>query len=340
MLNPQHHYHHHRFNCSTPLTAFHRRPTTSQPISPRTRDDLSSPHINNNTRKTTTIIKQQQQRVKSFLMRNDHSHNNNIILHCSNSASSFPKMRPLSSSIKTYSKYQLNRRKYFATVDITETYAYTPLFTDTEIDLLFNAKCKDLNIPYTNTNTNKARLNFINALEFCIKDRTLDLTAFNIGVHFIKALRHVFTLNTVLRNAIAVINLSKNPIGDTALPHVMRIISLSTAIAHVDLSNTNISHKNADIIFTALERHNSLISLDVSSKDSTYRNRLLTSAMTFASRMLTHNNYLEYIDVSGNAIRDEGFTALMRGISSNVNGHVVMLNVSRYDGCCRWSSCI
>ena len=249
-------------------------------------------------------------------MRNDHSHNNNIILHSSNSASSFPKMRPLSSSIKTYSKYQLNRRKYFATVDITEAYAYTPLFTD------------------------KARLNFINALEFCIKDHTLDLTAFNIGIHFIKALRHVFTLNTVLRNAIAVINLSKNPIGDTALPHVMRIISLSTAITHVDLSNTNISHKNADIIFTALERHNSLISLDVSSKDSTYRNRLLTSAMTFASRMLTHNNYLEYIDVSGNAIRDEGFTALMRGISSNVNGHVVMLNVSRYDGCCRWSSCI
>ena len=262
MLNPQHHYHHHRFNCSPPLTAFHRRPTTSQPISPRTRDDLSSPNIHNNTRKTTTIIKQQQQRVKSFLMRNDHSHNNNIILHSSNSASSFPKMRPLSSSIKTYSKYQLNRRKYFATVDITEAYAYTPLFTD------------------------KARLNFINALEFCIKDHTLDLTAFNIGIHFIKALRHVFTLNTVLRNAIAVINLSKNPIGDTALPHVMRIISLSTAITHVDLSNTNISHKNADIIFTALERHNSLISLDVSSKDSTYRNRLLTSAMTFAMRAL------------------------------------------------------
>ena len=47
--------------------------------------------------------------------------------------------------------------------------------------------------------------------------------------------------------------------------------------------------------------------------------------------MLTLNNYLEYVDISGNAIRDEGFTALMRGISSNVNGHVVMLNVSRND---------
>lgn len=311
---------------SSPLIAVHRsRPISSQPVS-----DLASPNVNN-TRKTTTATLEQRLNVRNLFMKR------NNILHSSNSANTITitaSMRPLSSSVKTYSKYQLKRRKVFANSDITDAYAYTPLFTDREIDLLFKAKCKDLNISYNTNNTNnnsKARLNFINALELCIKDRTLDLTAFNIGIHFIKALRHVFTLNTVLRNAIAVINLSKNPIGDTALKHVMHMISLSTAITHVDLSNTNISHKKADMIFTALERHSSLISLDVSSKDSTYRNRLLTSAMTSASRMLTHNSYLEYIDVSGNAIRDEGFTMIMRGISSNLNAHVVMLNVSHND---------
>ena len=213
----------------------------------------------------------------------------NTILHSSNSANTITtfnhKMRPLSSSIKTYSKYTLNRRKVFSNSDITDTYtytyayAYTPLFTDTELDLLFIAKCKDLNIPYTTNNNNKSRMNFINALNLCIKDRTLDLTAFNIGIHFIKSLHHIFTLNTYLHNAFAIINLSKNPLGDTAIPHIMHIISLSTALTHVDLSNTNITHKNADIIFTTLERHNTLISLDISSKDSTYRNRLLTSVM-------------------------------------------------------------
>ena len=235
------------------------------------------------------------------------------ILYGSNSTNTIttylPKMRPISSSIKSYSKYKLKRKKVFANSHMTDEYEHehNSLFNDKEIELLFKAKCKDLGIEPND----KARLNFVNALELNMKDRILDLRECNIGVNFIKALQRIFKASKMKRNEIAQIKLGKNPLGDNALKYIMNVISLSKAITHLDLSSVSISYKKGNVIFNTIKQHRSLISLDVSSKDSTYRNRLLSSTMEAAKQMLMSNNYLEYIDLSGNNIRDEGFKLVM-----------------------------
>ena len=243
------------------------------------------------------------------------------ILYGSNSSTTIktylPKMRPVSSSIKGYSKYKLNHQRDKA----------MRLFNDKDVELLFKAKCRDLGIEPND----KARTNFVNALDVNMKDRKLDLREFNIGVSFVKALQRILRASKRKSGEIAQIKLGKNPLGDNSLKYIMSIVTSSKAIAHLDLSSANISYKKGNLIFNALAQHRSLISLDVSSKDSTYRNRLLSHSMEAAKTMLMSNNYLEYLDLSGNNIRDEGFKLLMEGIIGNGNGHIVYLNLSHND---------
>ena len=337
-----------------PLSALSRRPITSKPkmssalhtqISEQSSPNLNLLKLIIDNDPTQPSSEDIEKRLKSF-QRNSESYFNqnnakqNVknlyfkynILYGNNSSNIIktylPKMRPISSSVRGYSKYKLKRNVTFLTAETSPGNSFNEeqcIFTNNQIEKLFEAKCQDLCIEPNE----RSRLNFFNACQLNASNRNLDLRDFNISVQFMKALLEILTDQNKL-DEIAQVKLGKNPLGDNSLKYIMKIISSSKSITHLDLSSANITYKKGYLIFSSLINHKSLISLDLSSKENAYRNRLLSYSMEQAKQMLLHNNFLEYLDLSGNSIKNEGFKLIMEGINGS-DGHLVSLNLSHND---------
>ena len=221
-----------------------------------------------------------------------------------------PKMHPLSSGVKIFSK------KFNKT--LKENYS---IFTEEEILLFCSSKCKDIGISFRENIFYKFK-------EFCnlrCKNRIADLSDSFFGINSVKF------LIDILYNSerISRLNLSKNNIGDEGAELLINAIKNSKSLVSLDISSNSISHKGGNILFSSFINQQSVISLDISSHEGINRNRLTAKGIKHIIKFLEKNFFVENLNLSRNSLRNEGFELICKGL--NKNNTIRELNIGNND---------
>ena len=220
-----------------------------------------------------------------------------------------PKMRPNSSSVKKFVKKMKNEQK-----------DSIPVFTEEEINELIKAKCSDIGIDVKDHMLYKFK-------EFCnskCKDRIVDFRENFLGLYSIKF------LGNILYNSdrISKLNLSKNNLGDAGVELLINAIKYSTSLITLNIASNGITYIGGDIVFKNLVNQQSIIYFNISTIEGTNRNR---NRLTYAGikdiiPFLKNNLFIEYFNLSGNSIKNDGFIAVCKGL--NENKAIVTLKLS------------
>lgn len=218
-------------------------------------------------------------------------------------------MRPMSSSVSSFTKNMKigNSEKC--------------VFTDEEIEELTYAKCKDLNIDLRERMILKFK-------EYCkakCNNRNVDFSECNIGMFSTKVLA-IILYST---DRIARLNLSKNKIGDKGLALICDSISSSTSLVCLNITSNSITPKGGDYLFSMLIHQKSLIEVNASSVEGINRNRISFEGLTKIEHVLKHNSYIEFLNLSGNSIKNKGFKYIINGLNDNTN--LTALDISHND---------
>lgn len=216
-----------------------------------------------------------------------------------------PKMRPESGAIRQIVS------------SATESPDYNS-FTEDNIRMLFLAKCVDLNI--------KAKKNLETKFqEYCNKkciNRNVDFCECNLALNTSKVLSFIISTS----DKIARLNLSRNSLGDVGIEHLMAGIEKNKSIVYLDISSNDLTAKGGNIVFQSMINNQSIIYLNISSREGLNRNRLTYEGVFHLETVLKSNRFLEFINLSGNSIKNEGLNIVLRGL--NENKHVHTLNIS------------
>ena len=213
-----------------------------------------------------------------------------------------PKMRPKSSSVKVFLK----------TIKDSKEDLY--IFTEDEILLLIKAKCQDIGIDFRENM-------YIKFKDFCnskCKNRVVDLSECYFGLNSIKVLSEILYDS----NIIARLELTKNNIWDRGLEILVNSLSLLS----LNVTSNSITYKGGNIIFREFVHQQSIIDLNISSKEGRNRNRITYEGLKYLEYFLTENIFIEILNLSGNSIRNEGFILLCRGLK--YNQAIINLDVS------------
>ena len=211
-----------------------------------------------------------------------------------------PKMRPNSSSVNKFVKKMNNDQK-----------DNLPVFTEDEINELIKTKCNDIGIDVKDHMLMKFK-------DYCnskCKNRTVDLTENFLGLNSIKFLGNI--LYTCDR--IAKLNLSKNNLGDMGIEILINAIKDSKSLITLNVASNGITYLGGDIVFKNLIDQQSIVYFNISTIEGSNRNR---NRLTFAGikdiiLFLRDNLFIEYFNLSGNSIKNEGFIAICKGLNEN-----------------------
>jgi Ran GTPase-activating protein (RanGAP) involved in mRNA processing and transport len=88
-------------------------------------------------------------------------------------------------------------------------------------------------------------------------------------------------------------------------------------LIHIDISSIDIGPKGATEIFRALQVNESVISLDVSSREGLFRNRISEVGLRELIPVLENNKILTMLSLSGNSIRTSGLEKVVKGLTTN-----------------------
>ena len=211
-----------------------------------------------------------------------------------------PTMRPKSSSINKFVK-KIN-------MDQGESLY---VFNDNEIIELIKAKCADIGIEVKDHMLSKFK-------DYCnskCKNRIVDLTENYLGLKSIKF------LGGILYNyeRISRLNLSKNNLGDMGAEMLINYIKNSKSLISLNISSNGITCKGGESIFKNMIYQQSLIDFNISTLEGSNknRNRLTSSGIKDIIIYLKNNYLIEYLNLSGNSIKNEGFILLCKGINEN-----------------------
>lgn len=209
-----------------------------------------------------------------------------------------PKMRPDSGNIRSVMNYNGN-------IDNPEH----KCFTDDEVKLLFIAKCADLAINPKDNLESKF-------IDYCDKkciDRYVDFRECNLSVNSSEVLSIILSET----DKIARLNLSRNNLGDMGIENLMNGIKENKSVVHLDISSCNLSSKGGNIVFTALRENESVISLNICSKEGLNRNRLTPEGVHMLEPLLQTNQFLEFLNLSGVNLKNEGLKIVLSGLNNN-----------------------
>jgi hypothetical protein len=141
-----------------------------------------------------------------------------------------PKMRPMSSSIKSF----LKKMNYNLKENLS-------IFTEEEIEQFCLAKCKDLGIEIRDNILNK----FKDYCKMRCRNRAANLSDSYFGINSVKFLVGVIYNS----DRISRLNLSKNNIGDYGLELLLNAIKDSLTLVSLDISSNSITYKGGQKIF-------------------------------------------------------------------------------------------
>ena len=211
-----------------------------------------------------------------------------------------PKMRPMSSSVNKFVK----RMNY-------EQKDNLPVFSETEINQLIKTKCSDIGLDVKE----HMILKFKDYCNSKCQNRTIDLSENFLGLHSIRF------LSNILYNGdrIAKLNLSKNNLGDLGIEILINAIKDSKSLITLNVASNGITYIGGDIVFKNLIEQQSLIYFNISTIEGSNKNR---NRLTFAGikdiiPFLRNNYFVEYFNLSGNSIKNEGFIAVCKGLNDN-----------------------
>ena len=185
------------------------------------------------------------------------------------------------------------------------------VFSEYEIIELFYQKCKDLNVPVKDELMNR----FIAYIKEKCTNRIIDLTDCSLGFNSMFALSELLNRNQDICSRLI---LTKNNFGDMGIELLIEKIKDNSNIVELNLCSNNLGVKGGIIIFNYLINQNSIINLDLSSKEGIYRNRICAEGVKFIEQVLKTNFYLEKIDLSSNSLKNEGLKYLVNGLESNI----------------------
>ena len=186
----------------------------------------------------------------------------------------------------------------------------TQVFSDEEIIALFIEKCKDLDVPVKGELMNRF-MNFIK--EKCV-NRIIDLSDCSLGINSMMVLSQILSKKNDFCSRVI---LTKNDFGDIGTQLLIDQIKDNAFIVELNLSSTNIGAKGGTIIFNYLINQSSIISLDLSSKEGIYRNRICSEGVRLIEFVLKKNFFLEKIDLSSNSLKNKGLEYIANGLKSN-----------------------
>ena len=110
----------------------------------------------------------------------------------------------------------------------------------------------------------------------------------------------------VTMDKFAVLNLSKNNIGDRGVEKLMDAIRFCRSLVSLNLSSNEISGIGFGHIFEAMKTNESIIDLNVSSTEGVNRNRMTKKAAVLLKEMLIENQFIETLRMTGIHLADEG----------------------------------
>lgn len=216
-----------------------------------------------------------------------------------------PKMRPVSAGISAFRKDTL-----LSESDVT-------CFTSKEVEMIFQAKCADLNIKSKDNLEVKFR-------EYCDNkciNRLADFTECNFKRLSAEVLSHILQFN----DRVAQLKLPKNCLSDEGVEILMQGLKSSLSIVHLDLCSNDITHKGGNVIFETLINQHSIVSLNLSSLEGVNRNRLTADGVKKLEKVLKINEYLEFLHLAGNSLKNEGVKYILTGLNNNSTLHVLNL---------------
>ena len=88
-------------------------------------------------------------------------------------------------------------------------------------------------------------------------------------------------------------------------------------MVHIDISSNDLGPKGATEIFRALQINESVISLDMSSKEGLFRNRICELGLRELVPVLENNQRLTILSLSGNSIKTSGLEKIVKGLANN-----------------------
>ena len=170
---------------------------------------------------------------------------------------------------------------------------------------IYEAKCKDLQIFPLDDHERRFSSIFINNFI----ERKINLSDSKISLNTCQAL-----LKILPKPQIAYINLSKNKLTDKGLTLICRALLSSLSLVALDLSSTDLSPAGSEEVLDLLSRHQSLHSLNLSSHQCLYRNKI---GFCESLIKLAHSQTLTYLNLAGTSLGNEGFKCLILGLEHN-----------------------
>lgn len=89
------------------------------------------------------------------------------------------------------------------------------------------------------------------------------------------------------------------------------------SIIHLDLSSNELTYKGAKKIFRSLLTNNSLISLRLGNYDGVHKNKIGYRGVKHLNSFLMISEYLQFLDLRGNLICDQGVFEMCEGLKKN-----------------------
>jgi len=99
------------------------------------------------------------------------------------------------------------------------------------------------------------------------------------------------------------------------------------------MSSNDLGPKGGIAIFESLVNNNSVISLDLSSHEGLYRNRIAESSMKSIIPLLQKNKILTILNLSGNSISNLGVKYIAEGIKGNFTLMSLKIGYNEITGC-------
>lgn len=181
--------------------------------------------------------------------------------------------------------------------------------TRDDIQKLYAAKCKDLDIAYIKDQESR----FFNFCSKSFSNRSIGLNQNGLGIESIKIISSILRKNTYFCR----LNLSKNYIGDEGIISLGSSLKSNKNIISVDISSNNINVDGSTKFFESLKDNQSIVYVNISSLEGLHRNRLGVRGAEAVGEFLKKNRVLTHLNIGDTGIGKEGLEYIIQGIAHN-----------------------
>lgn len=168
------------------------------------------------------------------------------------------------------------------------------VLTEEEMIFLFKAKCEDLGFSVNLEQLDRFR-RYINKYSYNGK---LRLVNHGLSENSAQAIADIIQNNKSIKR----VYIGKNKFFDEGIIILSKVLKLGSNIIHLDVSSNGITWKGFNTLIDALMNNNTLVSLNLSSKDRSQRNKLATKGAEKLAEFIKGSVYLQFLNVSSTAL--------------------------------------